>query len=276
VRADCRRRTLLWTCVIVVPFVLFALPFEQARRQWQQRQVPHNAAGHLVIVTAAGLMEGQAACTFPNRLETDRLVMYYHDLLTPERDAALMDEHVARLETAGGAPLRAKIHWVRGTLLGQGNCSFLGLALGSTQSPADWSQLSYLDRHELAHAVITQQRPVTADPPMILHEGWAESQSGMSSDLLAARALEARMRDADLSVRDLFGPEWYHYEGAEVYYYGGALVDFLIRRFAVARFVDLYNRCGRSTFDADFQAVYGQSLDELEASFWEDAEAVGR
>jgi hypothetical protein len=53
--------------------------------------------------------------TYPHRLESERLVMFYDDGLTdPERDLAAMDRHVARLEALTGSPLRAKIYWVRG------------------------------------------------------------------------------------------------------------------------------------------------------------------
>lgn len=155
--------------------------------------------------------------------------------------------------------------------MGQGNCSFLGLALGSTNSPVGWSGAAgSLDRHELAHAVITQQRPITADPPMLLHEGWAESQSGATSSELAARAIREHESHPELRIANLFEPDWYHYDSGAVYSYGGALVDFLIRRFGSAKFVALYNRCQPATFAADFQAVYGQRLADVEAAFWRD------
>lgn len=270
-RTEARRPILLWAGAMILPAVVFALPFDQARRQWAQRQIPHSASGQLVIVTAAALMEAQAEVFVPRRLETDRLIMFYDQLATPQLDIEVMDQHVARLEERVGSPLRAKIHWVRGSLLGQGNCSFLGLALGSTQSPADWSSAEgYLDRHELAHAVITQQRPLTADPPMVLHEGWAESQSGRASRELAARAIQEHESQPELCVADLFGPDWYHRDEGPVYSYGGAMVDFLIRRCGIVKFVELYNGCQPTTYAADFHAVYGQSLASLEAAFWND------
>jgi hypothetical protein len=276
IRSTNRGATLLWGGAAILPLILFAMPFESARRQWAQRQLPHGPIGNMVVVTAGALMEGQATHSYPHRLETERLVMFYHELDRPQLDADAMDRQVAQLETKVGQPLRSKIHWVRGSLIGQSKCSFLGLALGSTSSPTDWSgNEGYLDRHELAHAVINQQRPVNADPPMLLHEGWAESQSGLSSAELAARALQTRalhVRQSSpvVSVADLLAPAWYHRDEGPVYFYGGAFVDFLIRRHGVARFVELFNRCQVATFESDFEAVYGQRLADLEASFWED------
>jgi hypothetical protein len=271
VRNADRGATLLWASATFVPLFLFAIPFEMAHKQWTERGVPHGTVGQIPIITAASLMEGQAAYFYPHRWETERLTMFYRDLEHPQRDAEAMDQHVAELAAKIGHPLRSKIHWVRGTLIGQGNASFLGLALGSTRSPLNWDKNEgYLDRHELAHAVITQQRPVTADPPMLLHEGWAESQSGLSWSELANRARHERETNPDLSVFDLLGPDWYHRDSGPVYTYGGALVDFLIRRFGVGKFVELYNRCQSATFDADFRAVYDEPLAQLESSFWQE------
>ncbi|HEY4313523.1 MAG TPA: hypothetical protein VGN12_28990 [Pirellulales bacterium] len=271
IRAKRRSATFLWATAALFPLWLFAMPFMAARRQWDERQAPHGAAGQIVIVAAASLMEGQAAYIFPQHLETERLVMFYRDVSRPDADAAAMDQHVAELEKKIGHALRGKVHWVRGSLLGQNKCSFLGLALGSTASPSDWARTEgNLDRHELAHAVITQQRPVTADPPMLLHEGWAESQSGFSSAELAARAFQARELNPGLTVADLLGPDYYYRPLGEVYTYGGALADFLIRRFGVARFVELYNRCQLRTAGEDFEAFLGSPLAEIEAQFWAD------
>jgi hypothetical protein len=271
------KKVSLWAGAIAMPLFLFGVPFVQASRQWAQWQVPHGASAALVIVTAAGLMEGQATYFYPHRVETDRLVMFYRELARPQLDAETMERHVALLEKKMGSPLRSKIHWVRGSLLKQGHCSFLGLALGSTRSPGDWSgPEGSLDRHELAHAVIVQQRPVSADPPMVLHEGWAESQSGASSQELAALALDELRQNPDLQLIQLFGPDWYHYEAKPVYTFGGAFVDFLIRRFGSDKFVNLYNRCQPNTFEADFRAVYGQSVSDLESTFWEDVRRIVR
>jgi hypothetical protein len=266
-----RRTTWLWAGMTVVPLLLFAIPYETARRLWSERQVPHGWFGQISIVTAASLMEGQAAWFYPHRHDTERLTMFYHELEHPQRDAEVMDRHVAYLAAKIGRPLRSKIHWVRGSLIGQGNLSFFGLALGSTKSPVNWQQPDgNLDRHELAHAVITQQRPVTADPPMLLHEGWAESQSGVPRSNLVAACQQQHDHDPNLSVADLLGPKWYHRDSGPVYTYGGAFVDYLIRHFGAGKFVEVYNRCQMDTFEADFHAVYGEPLSRLETSFWQE------
>src|SRR5262249_6610197 len=82
----------------------------------------------------------------PHRLEGERLVMFHRGVATPERDLAAMEAHVARLEELTGRPLRAKIYWVRGKLLGHGRMALRGLALGSDRSPDDWDT----DDHQFA------------------------------------------------------------------------------------------------------------------------------
>ncbi len=103
---------------------------------------------------------------------------------------------------------------------------------------------------------------------MVLHEGWAESQSGLSSIELAAPALRLRTSNPSLRMADLFGPDYYHRELGPVYDYGGAFVEYLIARFGTAKFVAIYNCCRPHTFDEDFRVVYGGSLADLEATFW--------
>ena len=111
-----------------------------AQAQWRQRRVPNDSAMNLAKVLGVTFMRLEASYAYPNRLETERLVMFYDRLESPRRDAAAMDGHLARMEGMLGGPLRAKVFWVRGRLprLGQGGLSVHGLALGSGESPHDW------------------------------------------------------------------------------------------------------------------------------------------
>ena len=184
-----------------------------------------------------------------------------------------MDRHLARMEAMLGEPLRAKVYWVRGTLvrLDLRNLSVHGIALGSGASPDDWDTGGILDRHELAHAALDLYRTPDADPAYFLHEGWAEAQSGVGTDTLARRALEQRAVNPSLRVRDMVGPDWYHRDLGPVYPLGGAFVDFVIRRHGVGRFVRLYNWGRPGSFDAECRRILGSDLDALELEFWDDA-----
>jgi hypothetical protein len=232
--------------------------------------------------------------------------MFYNDGLTdPEGDLQAMDQHVADMEKRTGLSLKAKIFWARGPLLGRRRLCCVGIALGSDSSPAN-----ELDRHELAHAIINQHSPRDSDPPTLLSEGWAESQAVDSKDL-AERALGLRWHlnqmatlpdseaerelahfadregfgrlvqrtresqpGAGMYFRELTGSFWYHRDRGAVYELGGALVNFLLRKYGAEHFVDFYFACQPGTFEVECRGVFGTDLDALEKAFWEDAERL--
>src|SRR5579871_2322117 len=255
----------------LAPILLMVIPCEYTRRLAEPRQVPRNALTAFAMMCGASLMEGQAAYLYPHRIETPHLIMVYDRLQTPQQDADTMEQHVTRLAAFLRRPLRAKILWVRGPLLGRQDISLFGLSLGSAESPTDWKE-DHLDRHELAHAVIAEQCPYDADPPAVLIEGWAESQAGYSSPELACHALRLRASGHHLPLWRLVSPAWYHHNEGPAYDEGGPLVDFLLRRYGVGRFLQLYDTCRPRSFAADCQRVLGVSLERLNALFWNDSQ----
>ena len=258
----------------LVPLVFWGAVGLYAWAQWRQRLVPNDLPMNLAKMAGSSLIRLEASVEYPKRLETDRLVMFYDRLGDPRRDAEKMDRHLARMEEMLGGPLRSKVFWVRGRLgrLDLGSLSVHGIALGSDESPEDWDTGGQLDRHELAHAALDEYQAAGADPPYFLHEGWAESRSGVGSVVLARRALEQRATVPSLGIREMAGPEWYHHDAGPVYPLGGAFVDFLIRRDGVEKFVRLYNGSREGRFGAVVRTVYGAELDAIEAEFWEDTQ----
>ena len=185
-----------------------------------------------------------------------------------------MDGHLAAMERTLGATLSSKVLWVRGRLpvLGLDGVSVHEIALGSGESPSDWStDAGRLDRHELAHAALDSIRSADADPPAFLHEGWAESQSGETRDKLAARALQHRTEEPSIGIVTLTEPRWYHRDDGPVYPLGGAFVEFLIRKHGADKFLRLYNESDEARFKYTFHEIYGVDLDAVEDRFWDDA-----
>jgi hypothetical protein len=241
-------------------------------------------------MATASVMELQARYGYSHRLETEHLVMIYDDrVTTPERDAEAMEKHVARLVNVTGLPLREKIYWVRGELIGMGRMAVSGLALGSSHSPRDWVSADHpqnlsVDRHELAHAVLHQAYKPDTNPPTLLVEGWAESQSGRATPELASSALESRAEWRARTngghqasyLKELVGPARYHHIDGPVYSVGGALADFLLRKYGVERFLKLYFTCTPETFEADWRRSFGADLDAVESDFWKEAESLAR
>jgi hypothetical protein len=248
-------------------------------------------------------MEAQAMVSYPHRRESQRLVMFFDDRVTdPDRDLEALDRHVGRMEELLGAKLDAKIHWVRGSLLGQRNLCCLGIVLGSEQSPADG-----LDRHELAHAVMGQRENASLDPPTLLEEGWAEAQASSRFELVQKAwafrdfverwaAVPKSKRDSDLKnlvdpdgferlfgvfqgadkasyVEALTDEYWYHRDKGPVYVLGGALVDYLIRSRGAPAYLEFHLGCRPDNVAATCRRVFGLSIQELEEGFWQDVAA---
>ena len=192
----------------------------------------------------ASLMEAELALSVPYRVRGERVVMFHRGTVAhPGEEMAAMEAYLADLEGRLGRPLRAPVHWMRGTLLGgMGRLAVYGVALGSKESPievtAEPESLDALDRHEVAHVFMGQMMPPEADPPTILVEGWAEAA--------AAGWLEPRPEDGDTgaglptaadggllgaqgeTLSGLMGPRWYHQDSGPVYAVGQNLVRYLV------------------------------------------------
>lgn len=273
--------------------------------QYRSGQIAPTVPFVCFAVTGVSIGEVEAPLVYPGRMESDHLVMFHdRSVADPQGDVDAMEAHVSELERLTGKPLRAKIHWIRGSLLGQRNLSLFGLALGSPEGPA-----GHVDRHELAHAVLFQRLSPEGFPPMLLNEGWAESRSWdratlkrsalWTRDILRGSERESEA-DIDQVCRDLNDPEgfrrlfsrarqvgssrlrllreltdsfWYARDRGPVYSVGGAFCEYLVRRFGAERFVALVVRCRPGEFERACREVLGVDLDSLEAEFWRDVEA---
>jgi hypothetical protein len=252
-----------------------------------RQDAPNTLPWRLAMVAVASLMEGQAAWAYPQRQETEHLVMFHDGVATPRADAEEMERHVARMEQLLDRPLRGKIYWVRGRLLGRGRMACGGVVLGSDASPRDWQTADHpdglsVDRHELAHAVIHQCCPPDVDPPLLLVEGWADSQAGINPRAQAKWALESRdlwrerigAGPGASYLEELAGPNWYHHIGGPMYNVGGPFAAHLLRRYGAEKFLRLYIVCRPGTFAAQCREVFGVEFAALEAEFWEETERL--
>jgi hypothetical protein len=301
-RGPRRLRAVGWTLAAVAPAACWVFLGCITLQRWQARQIRRDWPLMLTVRAAQCLMEAQAVCLYPRRLESERLVMFFDDhVADPEGDLRAMDRHIARMEALLDRPLRARIYWARGSLLGQRNLCCLGVSLGSDRSPA-----GVLDRHELAHAVLGQQENAALDPPTLLEEGWAESQAWDRTQL-AERALSLRQlvrqgaalpagdraqflktlvdpegfgllfRQADagrevLYLEELTDGYWYYRDKGPVYGLGGAFVNFVLRRKGARAFLEFHAACRPGNWDEQCRRVFGVGARELEREFWEDVE----
>jgi hypothetical protein len=273
-RGPDRAEALAWLLIGTAPLSLSAAHVLYGLDALGSREDRVGPIVHILAPLAGPVMDLEARIRYPQRTTGEKVVM----LSTPVADAraqvAAMDRHVRRLEARLGGSRVWPITWVRGPLLGQDAKACFDLAIGSPpgQNPVDREGLARVDRHEVAHCVITTARWPWNEPPALLVEGWAEANSGEDPADLARRALEARGRGEVYSLATLCGPEWYGRHWWPAYIQGGPLVNFLLERFGRERFLRLYTTSRRSTIAEDVPRVLGMTLEALDAAYWADIE----
>ena len=295
-------RALACLLIGLIPASLWAALGWHGSHQWSQRRVPGGFSGLLVRMSGNSLADAHARWAYPHRLEGQHVVMFYdHRISDPHDDLRRMDEYLAQMEKLTQLRMREKVYWIRGAFHGH-RFAMYGLALASSQSPA-----GYVDFHELAHAFMNQHTGPGPGPPMLLVEGWAERQS-QDSLFLARRVLAQRtfistwapdwpekslpekeeflqkypdpagtkrLLDAPPRsyLRELTNPWWSTHDAGAVYWFGGAFVDFFIRRYGISRFLELYFNAASRGFEPECRR-FGVDLTKLESEFWQDVEGT--
>jgi hypothetical protein len=280
-----------WSLVALAPLLFWTAIAWTGFHNWSIRHVPDELLMNLSARAGVSLMEAQLALSFPAPRKGTRVWQYHGpEIQQPGRDQAAMEAYLADLERRTGRRLRAPVSWVRGTLLGgMGGLSLYGLALappeqrsGDSLAPSE-TPLTALDRHEAAHAVMTQMLSPGDRPPTILSEGWAEvcaagwlgpdlpEEAWIPQLLGVLQVLQAE----ELTLADLFGPAWYHQDSGPVYDAGKQLARHLIQRGGVPRFIELARRIRPDNAEATFRALYGLGLSELEDALRAEAAPPG-
>ena len=240
--------------------------------------VPPGWASRVLLSPGRSLADLEARWFYPERTPGKWVTMVGTTSKDARAQVAAMDRHVDALLARLDQPATWPIVWYRGSLLGLGRCAIYDMALGSEvgQWPPGADGLTDLDRHEVAHCVITRNCTARSDPPRVLMEGWAQANQGTPAAELAVTAWDDHQKGLSLTLRQLVAPDWYWYSGPAAYNQGAPLANYLLRVYGPARFLKLYTTCQQATFDADCRATLGIGLDELEAAFWADTERIAR
>jgi hypothetical protein len=185
----------------------------------------------------------------------------------PEKLVAQMDEHIEQMAVRlqSSVPTE-KARWVRGSLLWLNGVAVLTWAICDAERNSP--ELTALDRHEMAHATITAMGDVDQDPPMLLCEGWAESQSKERAALILPLQDKAE-QGSTCSLQELVEPDWYRRSFDPVYDHGGALAIYLIEHYGAAKFSSLYHSVRFSTFASESEHILGDSWPVVESQFWQ-------
>jgi hypothetical protein len=182
----------------------------------------------------------------------------------PENLVAQMDEHIEQMAIRLHAAVPNHIaRWVRGPLLFMRGRAIISWAICDDNNQ-DLVNLTSLDRHEVAHVLITALCSVDQDPPMLLCEGWAETQSKNREDLI----LELANATATFTLQELVGPKWYDRSEGPVYSHGAPLVVYLMEHYGPEKFLQLYGGVSSATFPDDCERILGDSWPAIEKQFW--------
>jgi hypothetical protein len=239
-------------------------------------QLELNLPLQALIPVGDSILDLIARFSYPQRTASERVEMIASPLpeATARQQVAMMDRHISELESRLGRTGQRRVYWVRGPLWGLQGRAIDSLCFGSRadEPAADPASLTKLDRHEVAHVVLSQFCTLDVQPPALLVEGWAEANSGIAPNALLLRAWSEWEMGRTYSLRELLGPEWYgRHEGA-VYVQGALLVNYILRAFGPDRFVSLYTTCRQATFDEDCRRILVVTVDQLDRDYWADIE----
>ncbi len=169
VRGPARLEALSWLLVGSAPLLFLAGYFLYGLAVGYGRTIPLNLPIKMLAPLGESMMDLEARFRYPQRTVGEKVVMISTPMPADEARAqvAAMDRHVRALEERLGRTTAGTIHWVRGRLLGIDRHAVFGLCLGSRpgQDPPDSEGLAAVDRHEVAHCVLTSHCPPASIRP---------------------------------------------------------------------------------------------------------------
>ncbi len=272
VRGPCRLRAVGWLLVGATPLVWSSAYLTQLAidaHTTPQRQA--SALARVAGVWASSLLDIEAWWRYP-RCTHGRHALLFDDGQTPspEKLVSKMDTHIGAMADLLCRPVpNMTFPWVRGSLFGfhHGRAFMLWAICSQPRNPGD---LCYVDRHEVAHTFITGLSGPDQDPPFVLVEGWAESQSRGRDDLLAD--LVRRRKDGKtFSLRTLVGADFYNLHNYADYSEGGPLVLYLMEHYGPETFFRLYS----ARIATAFRMIAGRSS-ATRGTPWKRASALAR
>jgi len=235
-----------------------------------------NLTLKVLVPFGESILDLVARFQYPVRTEGERVVMISTPVESARAQVTAMDRHIRTLEARLGRTGARRVHWVRGPLLGLQGKAILGMCMGSLPGGGwerpDEGGLTTLDRHEVAHVVLSQFCTTALEAPAVLMEGWAEVASMADPNSYWLRAWAEREAGRTLPLGELIGPRWYGRHDYPAYMQGAPLVDYILRQFGPERFVELYATCQPATFAGDCRRILGVSIDQLDEAYWADLE----
>ncbi len=195
IRGPRRAQALAWLLMGLAPLGFVAGHAMYGLKVALSRQLDLKLPLRMVIPIGESVLELIAGFSYPERTIGERVVMISSPL--PEEVAreqvAMMDRHIEAVESRLGRTSTRRAYWVRGPVLGLEGRAVHAVCLGSRpdEGPPDFDGLTHVDRHEIAHVVLSQFGTMDVEPPAVLIEGWADANSGMDRNVLVLRVVRA-------------------------------------------------------------------------------------
>ncbi len=246
-----------WTGLLVGLAPLFVWPYLFSEVYWRatvRQNLPNQWIVGPLAAVASNVADAEVHYRYPRRVKGERVTLI--DRGEPEDAETLlasMDRHIESMCKELKAELELPVYWVRGKLLETNGQSFAGWAICEDQPVG--TQLTYVDRHEVAHATIGLLSEPTSLPPSLLVEGWAEYQSRDRADS-RRRLLDAIAQGSVPKLDEMIHPRWYGRSVEHTYIVGAPYVEFLIQKHGGAKFLQLYRNTSQASFPNDFLRVF--------------------
>jgi hypothetical protein len=272
-----RLRAVAYLLLGLAPLLFFAGHFVYGLKVGYSREIRLDLPLKMLVPFGESFFDLLTRFLYPVRTGGETVVMIAQPMSGAPGQVAAMDRHIKALRARlGGIETTRRVHWVRGSLMGIGGHAIYGMCLGSRpdEQLSDVEGLTWLDRHEVAHCVLSSFMPTSIDPPSVLSEGWAQANQGDDQKAVAVRAWESREQGESIPLGKLTGPVWYNRHDGPAYFQGAALVNHILRKHGPQKFLDLFRTCRPATFADDCRRVLGISLDELDAAYWADVKQL--
>jgi hypothetical protein len=272
VRGPNRGQATGWLLVGATPIIWISALLTDARIRTDNRHAVYSPPVRVATVWVSSIFEIYARLCYPQWTHGRHTVLIDDGTIThPERLVADMDRHIRAMSDLLGQSVPAmEIAWVRGPLFRfKGKAILCWAFTGRNEDP---NNLTSLDRHEVAHTLITALSEPGHHPPTLLREGWAVSQSRDRHAQI--RNLAKKHREGSVySLKELTGPDMYERGLSPVYWVGGPVVHFLMERYGPEVFFKLYSSSRKDNFFNNCQGILGHSWEEVEKEFWDWLEA---
>lgn len=272
-----RRRSVGYLLIVLAPLSWFACHvWELSINAKRRNDVELGIVTRVTLPWILSIAETEARWRLPQRIHGKHVVLLDDGNAKETQElVAAADEHLERMANQLGRQVpEGRFYWIRREILGQGGCAIANFAF-CNQGDSYSTELTELDRHELAHTLITVLAGPDISAPALLAEGWAQVHSSppSASDERRTSSIRhlARMKREDraYSLRELIAPSWYNAARGAAYNHGEPLVFYLLERFGGERFFDFYSGVRRDTFSADCERILGVPWETLTDDFWQ-------